>query len=65
MSVLLWEKNETIAVIRMTSGENKINQVFVDTMLSILDEILADRAVSSVMIVSGDGKYWSTGLDVA
>ena len=50
MSILSWEKNETSAVIRMTNGENKINQVFVDTMTKILDEILADRTVSSVMI---------------
>ncbi len=64
MSILSWEKNQSIAVIRMTNGENRINQVFVDTMTETLDQILSDPEVSSVMILSGDGKFWSTGLDV-
>lgn len=64
MDILSWEKNESIAVIRMTGGENRINQVFVDAMGGILDEIAEDAGLSSVMIVSGDGKFWSTGLDV-
>jgi enoyl-CoA hydratase/carnithine racemase len=64
MGILSWEKNESIAVIRMTNGENKINQVFVDAMVRILDKIAADPGLSSVIIVSGDGKFWSTGLDV-
>ncbi len=64
MSILSWEKNESVAVIRMTNGENRMNQVFVDTMIAIMDEIAADTSISSVMILSGDGKFWSTGLDV-
>ncbi|MBP7735613.1 MAG: enoyl-CoA hydratase/isomerase family protein [Spirochaetes bacterium] len=64
MSILSWEKNESVAVIKMSNGENRMNQVFTDTMIAIMDEIAADTSISSVMILSGDGKFWSTGLDV-
>jgi len=64
MSVLGWEKDENVAVITMTNGENRQNPVFVKEMLNVLEEIEKDTSVSAVIITSNDKKSWSQGLDL-
>jgi enoyl-CoA hydratase/carnithine racemase len=64
MSVLEWEKDENVAVITMTNGENRQNPVFVKNMLNVLEEIEKDASVSAVIITSSDQKSWSQGLDL-
>jgi len=64
MSVLRWEKDENVAVITMTNGENRHNPVFVKEMLNVLEEIEKDTSVSAVVITSDDEKNWSQGIDL-
>ena len=64
MSVLGWEKDENVAVITMTNGENRQNPVFVKEMLNVLEEIEKDTSVSAVIITSNDEKSWSQGIDL-
>ena len=64
MSIIEWKKEETVAVITMTNGENRHNPEFVVAMLAIFDEIEKDETVSSVVITSSDPKNWSQGIDL-
>lgn len=62
--VVEWERDETIAVVSMINGENRHNLEFARTMLSVLDEIIADKSIDGLVLTSGDSKYWSVGVDV-
>jgi Delta3-Delta2-enoyl-CoA isomerase len=64
MSIIDWEKDETIAIIRMNHGENRHNLDFAKTMLQMLDEATADKDVTAVIITSTDAKCWSLGVDI-
>jgi len=64
MSVAEWKKDGTVAVITMTNGENRLNPMFLDNMISLLDDILNDSEVSSAVIISSDAKNWSQGIDL-
>ena len=64
MSVLEWKKEESVAVITLTNGENRHNPDFVAAFLGALDEIEKDLGVSSVVILSSDAKSWSQGIDL-
>jgi len=64
MTVLTWEKKESVAVITMTNGENRHNPTFNRQFLDALDEIEEDTSVHSVVITSNDPKHWSLGIDL-
>ncbi|HOG06881.1 MAG: enoyl-CoA hydratase/isomerase family protein [Syntrophales bacterium] len=64
MTVVEWKKEETIAVITMTHGENRHNPVFVEAILKVFDEIEQDPSVTSAVITSDDPKNWSQGIDL-
>ena len=64
MAIMTWAKNEGIAILTMTNGENRQNLVFAQTLNTMLDEIIADKAVSSLIITSSDEKNFSQGIDV-
>ena len=64
MSIIEWKKDETVAIITMTNGENRHNPEFVVAMLAIFDEIEKDETVSSAVITSSDPKNWSQGIDL-
>jgi len=59
-----WVKDETVAIITMTNGENRQNLVFAKTLNSMLDEIIADKSVTALIITSNDEKNFSQGIDV-
>jgi enoyl-CoA hydratase/carnithine racemase len=59
-----WVKNETVAIITLTNGENRQNLVFAKTLNGILDEIIADKSVTALIITSSDEKNFSQGIDV-
>lgn len=65
MSVLEWKKDETVAVITMTNGENRHNPAFCKAIMTALDEIQEDKSISAVVIMSNDEKNWSQGIDLA
>jgi len=64
MSIILWEKDQTIAIIRMNNGENRQNLDFAKSMIQTLDEVIADKEVTAVILTSTDSKYWSLGVDI-
>lgn len=64
MSIIKWEKDETVAVIKLNNGENRQNLEFAQTMSRILDEISNDITVTAAVITSTDTKCWSLGVDI-
>lgn len=45
MPIIEWKKDEVVAVIAMTNGENRHNPAFVAAMLDIYDEIEKNETV--------------------
>lgn len=64
MAIMEWEKDDSVAVLRMTNGANRQNLAFADEMNRLFDEILADEEVSSMVLTSSDEKNFSQGIDV-
>ena len=64
MSIMNWAKDETVAIITMTNGENRQNLTFSNTLNAMLDEIIADKTVTALIITSSDPKNFSQGIDV-
>jgi enoyl-CoA hydratase/carnithine racemase len=64
MSIVLWEKKDTVAVLTMNNKENRMNLDYASAMIQALDEILEDKGIFSVMICSSDEKNWSQGIDL-
>ncbi len=64
MSIIEWEKDETVAVIRMNNRENRQNLEFADSMNAVLDAVVADKTITAAVITSTSEKYWSLGVDV-
>ncbi len=64
MSIVLWEKRETVAVLTMNNKENRQNLDFANAMIKALDEILEDTGILAVVIASSDEKNWSQGIDL-
>jgi enoyl-CoA hydratase/carnithine racemase len=64
MPIMTWIKDETVAIITMTNGENRQNLDFAKTLNAMLDEIIADKSISALVITSNDEKNFSQGIDV-
>lgn len=61
---MTWSKDETVAIITMTNGENRQNLEFAHTLKAMLDEIIADKSITALVITSNDEKNFSQGVDV-
>jgi enoyl-CoA hydratase/carnithine racemase len=64
MPIMTWTKEETVAIITMTNGENRQNLEFAKTLNAMLDEIIADKSISALIITSNNEKNFSQGIDV-
>jgi len=64
MSIMNWVKDETVAILTLTNGENRQNLVFSQTLNTMLDEIIADKTITALIITSNDPKNFSQGIDV-
>ncbi len=64
MSILNWEKDENVAIITLTNGENRQNLDFGLAMLKAFDEILEDKTTTAVILTSNDEKNFSLGVDL-
>lgn len=64
MSIVLWEKRDTVAVLTMNNRENRMNLDYADAMIKALDEILEGKGIFAVIIASSDEKNWSQGIDL-
>ncbi len=64
MAVIEWRKENTVAIVEMCNGPNRMNQTFAESMNTCLDEVLADPEVQGVVLTSTDEKNFSQGIDV-
>lgn len=64
MTIMNWTKNEDVAILTFTNGENRQNLVFSQTFNVMLDEIIADAQVKALILTSSDEKNFSQGIDV-
>lgn len=64
MSRIKWEKDQSVAVLTMDNGANKMDLEFAEQMVGTLDQILEDEAVKAVVMASSDEKNWSQGIDL-
>jgi len=64
MPIMTWTKDETVAIITLSNGENRQNLEFAQTLKAMLDEIIADKSVTALIITSSDEKNFSQGVDV-
>lgn len=64
MAVVFWEKDETVATINMSNGQNLHNRDFAGAMNAVIDEALADQEVKALVLTSADEKFFSNGIDV-
>lgn len=64
MPIVEWKKDDTVAILVMTNGENRHNPDFVAAMLNAFDEIERDETIKAVILTSADEKSWSQGIDL-
>ncbi len=64
MTVAFWEKDETVATIKMNNEQNLHNREFAEAMNAVTDEALADQQVKALVLTSADEKFFSNGIDV-
>ncbi len=64
MTIIEWEKKESVAIIKMCNGANKQNLEFAEQMNTCFDEILDNEDVFSIVLTSTDEKNFSQGIDV-
>lgn len=64
MASITWEKKDKIGIIRMNNGENRHNLDFANSMNQVIDEVISNTEITSLIITSGSEKYWSLGVDV-
>lgn len=64
MAIIEWENKDGVAVVKMNNGGNAHNLTFAQEMVKILDEVLADTSVNSIVLTSTDEKLFSVGVDV-
>ena len=63
MSTLEIERRGDVAVLRMVDGENRFNRTSIDRWHEVLGELEATAGPLAV-VVTGDGKFFSNGLDL-
>ncbi len=64
MALVQWEKDETVAILTMTAGANRQNLEFGKAVKQMIDEILADKTITSLVLTSNDEKNFSQGVDL-
>lgn len=64
MDRVTWSLEESVAVLSMNSGENRLNIPFMQAMLAALDDIETSTEAATLLIVSSDSKIWCNGMDL-
>lgn len=64
MAIVEWEKDESVAIIRMNAGENRHNMDFGKALCAAMDEALADAEIKAIVLTGTDGKNFSQGIDL-
>jgi len=63
MAKLMLHVDPPLVTVTMEGGENRIGVEALDRWSEVLDVVESNSEVSA-MVVTGAGKYWSTGLDL-
>ena len=63
MSDVVLEQESSVFIMRMQRGENRFNQSMLDRLNDALDEVEAAEGAAA-LVVTGDGKFFSNGLDL-
>ena len=58
------KRDNGVALVTMRSGENRFNPGFISELSRVLDEVENSDEPSS-LVLTGDGKFFSNGLDLA
>lgn len=58
------QREGNVFVLRMSRGENRFNPEFIQAMNAALDEV-EGAARPSALVTTGEGKFYSNGLDLA
>jgi len=64
VTLVRWEKDETIAVLIMDNGPNLNNPDFFKAMNTAFAEIINDESINGLVIGASDPKSWNTGIDL-
>lgn len=56
-------RDGAVFVLRMTAGENRFNQAFLDAINAALDEVEGSTGPAA-LVTTGEGKFYSNGLDL-
>ena len=64
MSLFGYSVDQNVALITMTSGENRFNPVFLDAFLGILDTIETETDARAIVVRSAHEKIFSNGIDL-
>jgi enoyl-CoA hydratase/carnithine racemase len=62
--VIELKRDNGVALVTMRSGENRFNPGFIAELSRVLDEVENSDEPSS-LVLTGDGKFFSNGLDLA
>jgi Delta3-Delta2-enoyl-CoA isomerase len=64
MSLTDYALDGTVAVVRLNSGENKLNLAFVNSFMKTLDDIETSTNANAIVVTSTHDKIFSNGLDL-
>ena len=64
MSVVIWEKDENVAIVKMNTETNSHNLEFANALGKALDEVIADETVTAIVLTSTNEKNFSLGVDI-
>lgn len=64
MAAIEWEKVCNINLMRRIHHQNKMDLTFALEMLRIVDELLSDPSIKSMILTSGEAEFLSMGVDV-
>lgn len=64
MSIVELKKDEHVAILTMTNGENRHNPEFAKAMKGAFAEIMADESILAMVLTSNDPKAFSLGVDL-
>jgi len=64
MALVEFSIDETVAVVSMNSGENRLNPPFINSYLEVLDLVERETSVSVLVVHSAHEKIFSNGLDL-
>ena len=57
------DTNGPVAVATMANGENRLGTPALAAWTAMLDSVAGNPAISSLVVI-GEDRYWSTGLDL-